>query len=648
MDIARFRTDCPAPMGRMAAFALLFWCVAAAGWPERAAAAVWVATGADRPNIVLVIGDDHGWPYYGFMESPQQFNTTGGPVAAHDIAPTPNLDALAAGGVVFTRGYATAPLCVPSLRTLMSASGWHSIQWLQSTDRVREVWHVGNALGDSASGYFRTLPRELSRFGYLSWKGGKMWEGTLAQAGFTHGIEGNLGAAQQFGREGWNVSSCGSTGNPNVPCPALAPLRAFLDEAGEQPFFAWIAPLLPHWPYDAPVHYKIPFAQLGLSPAQVDHLANIRWFDELLGELMREFETRGLLANTLFIYVSDNGWGIDFQTFTGNGRGKGTAYDLGVRTPIIFAGPQGLVPAQYDEPISASDIVATILDFIPGGRAPRDSVGVSLRPRLLGGDPIVRDSLVVHYDHSLVRGDAVLQMPWRYIGYSDGREELYRLDTDPFELFNVAAHHPDRVAAMRPVGASHRGDLLQRPASRAEIFGRVRDPWGAPIAGAQLAYGRGHTMQVVSTDAKGYFVLKTARSDRAMIRPSRRMGTMAWRNAPFVPEMHRTAGVTLEVVATRRSSPLDVPVGGRIVVRVRDEATGQGVAGAAVRTRARSPSVSLRTFTDADGYARVEGLPVGQYIVAVTSRTHRAILQRDVEVANAEDVVNLSFAASPR
>lgn len=631
-----------------AAFSLSMLAVLVLSWPGRAAAEIESRqSGADRPNIVLVIGDDHGWPYYGFMDSPQEFATSAGPVAAHDIAPTPNLDALAAAGVVFTRGYATAPLCVPSMRSLLSASGLHSIQWLQRTDRVREIAHIGNAIGSSASGFFRTLPRELSRHGYLSWKGGKMWEGSLAEAGFTHGIEGNLGAAQEFGREGWDTASCGSTGDPAVPCPALDPLREFLDEAGDRPFFAWIAPLLPHIPYDAPIVYKLPFFFLGMSGPQIHHLANVRWFDELFGELMHEFEGRGLLDNTLIVYVSDNGWGIDLQTFTGNGRGKGTAYDLGVRTPIIFYGPPDLVPAQHDEPILSSDIVATILAQVPGARIPRDSVGVNLRRRLQGGPAVERGPIVLHYDHNLVRGDAVLEMPWRYIGRLDGTEELYRVDDDPFELVDLVAEHPDRAAAMRSLAINHRNQLLQE-SDGAEILGRVRDILGRPLAGVQLAYGSGRDMQVVSTDALGYFVLEPAQSTAARLRPGRRIGTMAWRGMPYVPAMSRTSGVILEVVAQPRFPQLEVPVGGRVVARVSDAKTGLPVVGARVRLWARSPAVSLRTFTDRNGHARIEGLPVGQYIVAVTSRSHRSSLERNIHIDAAEDVVTLAIPMRPR
>ena len=69
---------------------------------------------ADRlPNIVLLIGDDHGYPYFGFM--------------GDENVVTPSMDALAYGGVTFSVGHTTAPYCRPSLRTLIT--GLHPIEY---------------------------------------------------------------------------------------------------------------------------------------------------------------------------------------------------------------------------------------------------------------------------------------------------------------------------------------------------------------------------------------------------------------------------------------------------------------------------------------------------------------------------------------
>ena len=74
------------------------------------------------PNIVLLIGDDHGYPYFGFMGD------------QHVI--TPSMDALAEGGVTFSNAHVTAPYCRPSLRTL--ATGLHPVDYRLQVNQIIE------------------------------------------------------------------------------------------------------------------------------------------------------------------------------------------------------------------------------------------------------------------------------------------------------------------------------------------------------------------------------------------------------------------------------------------------------------------------------------------------------------------------------
>ncbi|MEM9532191.1 MAG: sulfatase-like hydrolase/transferase [Pseudomonadota bacterium] len=79
---------------------------------------------ADRPpNIVLLIGDDHGYPYFGF--------------AGDEVVETPAMDTLARGGVVFSQGQVTVPYCRPSLRTMIT--GLHPVQYqLALNERIEQ------------------------------------------------------------------------------------------------------------------------------------------------------------------------------------------------------------------------------------------------------------------------------------------------------------------------------------------------------------------------------------------------------------------------------------------------------------------------------------------------------------------------------
>lgn len=126
-------------------------------------------TAVERPNLILVVGDDHGYPDFGFMGSP--------------YVRTPNLDRLAAEGTVFRNGYVTASSCGPSLRSLLT--GLHPIQtYYEGLRQLKQ-----RAEGGAPPGPSITLPRVLAEAGYVSFQGGKFSERDYQVAGFSDGMQ---------------------------------------------------------------------------------------------------------------------------------------------------------------------------------------------------------------------------------------------------------------------------------------------------------------------------------------------------------------------------------------------------------------------------------------------------------------------------
>ncbi|MEL7487393.1 MAG: sulfatase-like hydrolase/transferase, partial [Pseudomonadota bacterium] len=129
------------------------------------------------PNIVLVIGDDHGWPYYGFL--------------GDENVVTPNLDSLAEGGALFTLGHVTANHCRPALQTLMT--GLYPVQYEARLEALLGDLFADDEAFQSATPRernarrlfestrmmrrFDTAPALLAKAGYVSFQGGKWWEG---------------------------------------------------------------------------------------------------------------------------------------------------------------------------------------------------------------------------------------------------------------------------------------------------------------------------------------------------------------------------------------------------------------------------------------------------------------------------------------
>src|SRR5262249_21497072 len=178
-----------------------------------------------KPNVVLIIGDDLGWTDVGFMESFRTLETNQGPMPIQDIVQTPNLDSIAAAGVVFRNGNTTSSVCRSSLQTLLSAAGLHSIQWKAMLQELDMLPGIPPLPFREDVKYHRTLPRELGRLGYRAWEGGKMWEGTYAMAGFTDGLATAIGdlfhsVGDDFGRLDSDPPLCGSTKARSAQRPA--------------------------------------------------------------------------------------------------------------------------------------------------------------------------------------------------------------------------------------------------------------------------------------------------------------------------------------------------------------------------------------------------------------------------------------------
>ena len=410
---------------------------------------------AQRPHVVLILGDDQGWNDYGFR--------------AHPTIQTPHLDRLAASGLRFDRGYVVAPLCRPSLASI--ATGLHPHQHgvvANDVDPARRA-----ASDRPVSEAFLRLPnlmRALGEAGYRTHQSGKWWEGSYADGGFTHGM--THGDPERGGRHGDAGLSIGRRG--------MEPVLEFVDEAlaDEQPFFLWYAPFLPHTPHNPPEELLARFR----APERADNVARYyamcAWFDQSCGELLDHLEERGVREQTLVVYLADNGWApVDRTAPNPEGwwpdfapRSKGSPYEGGIRTPILLSWPERIAPANAPELASSIDLLPTILSAC-GLAASNELPGVDLldararaqRERLFGSSYSI---------HNMVPGDpgATLQYRWciegdwkllvRHHGLDTTRyrtvhewdradAQLWNLSEDPHEAHDLFDAQPERARRMR-------------------------------------------------------------------------------------------------------------------------------------------------------------------------------------------------------
>lgn len=416
------------------------------------------------PNIVLIVGDDHGWFYSGFM--------------GDEIVQTPTLDQLAEEGTVFTHGYSTASVCRPALRTLLS--GMHPMVWDRRIEEIKQ--QSGLNIGPYREIQFvDTLPRRLSEAGYTSFEAGKYWEGTFDRAGFDAGMADTfLGGlshdGDDFGR------------------PSTQELWDFLDGDDEPPFFLMLAPMIPHTPMDAGPEFTDLYQEQGLVNGAIIYYANITRLDTLIEAILGQLADRGLDENTLIIYVSDNGleqdpyqehppWGYIF----GGDRGKISMYELGFRSPIIFHWPSRVPAGQrFPDLVSFEDIYSTVLDY--GGVAPgTGDLGSTLRKRIEGQTQTpVRNRLFGMMDRVRTRPEEYVEgsglaglttdewagfartKNWRFVHFIDRDErELYRIEEDPLEQTNLIEAYPEIAQQLEADLADwmERGYLVPEPSA---------------------------------------------------------------------------------------------------------------------------------------------------------------------------------------
>ncbi len=428
-----------------------------------------VAQAERPPNIVLLIGDDHGYPYFGFM--------------GDDNVVTPTMDALATGGVTFSNAHVTVPYCRPSLRTMIT--GLYPVQYQQRLnahverrkqedsnyekldDEGKRMWtSVEKANGMQI---FDTLPKLLREKGYVSWQGGKWWENGYQTAYFDEGMTKGWDMSK-FGTDDFFHIMMGDEGNELVR-ETMQPLYDFIDRKQDEPMFIWFGPMLPHTPLDAPYKYTKFYEDKELSESAKRYYANITWWDDGVSQLMDYMESKGLLENTIFIYLSDNGWeqdpddeywypGVSYYTdslwATGGYGGKGSMYDLGLRTPMIFYWKDRF-EKDFNERslVSSVDLVPTILD-IAGLDVPEELPGYSLLPILTGSGEIDERTELVNYTDNRrstenVMGDraegySVRTGQWHFFWYADtGETRLYDVSLDPRGEIDLSKERPDLV-----------------------------------------------------------------------------------------------------------------------------------------------------------------------------------------------------------
>lgn len=461
------------------------------------------ARAADRPpNVVVILIDDLGWTDLGCYGS--------------DLYETPNVDRLASRGMRFTDAYAACTVCSPTRAALLTGkypARLHLTDWIHGHPRpdaklLPPEWT--EALPHSEV----TLAEALKPAGYVSASIGKWHLGDAADRWPTHhGFDRNVA--------GFGLGSPPSYFSPyRIPTLDDGPAGEyltdrlaeeavrFIEASKDRPFLLY----LPHYAVHTPLQAKRELIakyerkiKPGMRHRNATYAAMIHSMDQAVGRVVGAIDRLGLAEETLIVFTSDNG-GLELGGVTENAplrAGKGSAYEGGVRVPLIVRWP-GEVPegTACHEPVISNDLFPTILEI--AGLAARDDAtdGRSLA-RLLRdpGATLDRGALFWHYPHYHPGGatpySAIRARDWKLVEFfEDGRVELYHLSEDIGERHDLAPAMPARANELRSrLEAWRKGVGAQRPrpnpgydpAAGRTSCGPARSPRGGPLRASENA-----------------------------------------------------------------------------------------------------------------------------------------------------------------
>ncbi|MEO0511231.1 MAG: sulfatase-like hydrolase/transferase [Verrucomicrobiota bacterium] len=423
-----------------------------------------------KPNIILVMADDHGWGDAGYN--------------GHPFVSTPTLDAMAKSGFVFDRFYAGAPVCSPTRASVMTG---------RSPIRTKVTNH-----GRYMRPHEQTIAETLKAAGYVTGIFGKVHLGSgqpdspcnPSGMGFDEWVIGlNFFDNDPYLSRNGIVEHRKGKGSVLLIDDAIAFLKKHKD--GEKPMFAVAWFPSPHDPHgevpDGPSLYD--------GKKHAGYFREVTLLDQQVGRLRNELRSQEIADNTILLYCSDNG-GLVRETSGGRAL-KGSIYEGGLRVPAILEWPKHKIRGRTAIPVSTCDLYPTLLAMagvelvaphpldgidvsaIIAGKAERRSKPIGFWHNVQHGqatwsDRILKDIKgkqqkaleLPHNAHRMQKdvdefpqfpedtatGHAAWNdWPWKLHRINGERFELYNLDDDPMETTDLSGDpsHAQRFKRMK-------------------------------------------------------------------------------------------------------------------------------------------------------------------------------------------------------
>ncbi len=433
---------------------------------------------SQRPNILFILTDDQRYDALGVMGNP--------------YIETPNIDSLAAKGIVFNNAYIMGSnhgaVCRPSRSMLLTGLGLNNV-YPELSEITTEQWE-----NDTVIGVFRpfggaiakkiTFPQALKSNGYVTFGTGK-WHN--CRNSFLNGFDKGRdiffgGMADHFNTPVTNLNEDGTFSRSDskgfsTDIFTSATLEFFNEHAAvnnDKPFFAYVSYTAPHDPRSPALEYidyygesslpvppnlksRHPFGfeggetvtrrpqmtirdeQTGTwprTPEQItkqlaDYYGLITHIDDDVGQMISRLKDLDMMDNTIIIFTSDNGLAMGSHGLLG----KQSLYEHSIKVPLVISGPGIPEGNIYESLVYLHDLYPTIFDMT-GVEIPEGLDGENLMPLVRGEREHVRDVLfTIYWDFiRAVRDDRYKLITYPLIHHI----QLFDLHTDPQEVNNLA------------------------------------------------------------------------------------------------------------------------------------------------------------------------------------------------------------------
>ncbi|NNJ26667.1 sulfatase-like hydrolase/transferase [Alienimonas chondri] len=474
-------------MSKNAFPAALGFCIALAALaaPGRAAEPSPNDSGADDapPNVLFIAMDD--------------LNDWIGCLGGHPQALTPNLDRLAASGVLFTNAHCAAPACNPSRSAIFTGRAPNVSGLYENGQAMREIMPDAVLLpnhfrqhGYRASGSGKMLHYFIDAQSWDEYFPAKETENPFPETFYPKQRPVSLprGGPWQYVETDWaalDVTDEEFGGDHAVS----GWIGEQLSKEQDQPFFLACGIYRPHEPWFVPKQYFEPFPldSVQLPPGYLEndlddvpaagvkaaknryfahiqeqdqwrqgvqgYLASIHFADAMLGRVLDALEAGPNADDTIVVLWSDHGWQLGEKEHWQ----KYTPWRAVTRVPLMVRVPEGVSPTLpagttaggvCGEPVNLLGLFPTLTELC-GVPSKEDNDGHSLLPLLKNPTPADPATAWPHVSTTFLSKPgsyAVSGRTHRYIRYAEGGEELYDTAADPYEWTNLLAKPPESLA----------------------------------------------------------------------------------------------------------------------------------------------------------------------------------------------------------